>query len=382
LPSRHHWFVTSLALLAPACPVDERVLAGIAASGAEGGSSPSTGGSGEAGFDLGASAGQAGDPGTSGGRDGEGGEGAAARAGGFGNGGSLAGSTSGGSGGGFVELPCQGEGCSCEALDSEACSGEDCCDASLVPCGAFSLGGEPASNAVPATVASFRLDRFEVTVGRFRRYVDGYAAPPGPDSAAHDHVAGSGWRPEWDAQLPLDRREFRARLACKGGTFTPSAGANESLPIGCVSWYEAFAFCAWDGGRLPTEAEWEFAAAGGDEARDYPWGDDPPDDSHALFGCESECGGSELAEVGSKPDGAGRYEQLDLAGSLSEWTLDYYAEYGPSCTHCANVLDGSERVARGGAVTSEAAELGASHRASFDPASRAWTRGFRCARPR
>ena len=54
-------------------------------------------------------------------------------------------------------------------------------------------------------------------------------------------------------------------------------GPHETLPINCIDWYEAYAFCIWDGGFLPSEAEWEYAAAGGDEQREYPWGSTDPE---------------------------------------------------------------------------------------------------------
>ena len=110
-------------------------------------------------------------------------------------------------------------------------------------------------------------------------------------------------------------------------------GCDEERPINCITWYEAYAFCSWDGGFLPSEAEWNYAAAGGAEQRIYPWGAAPPTPSHASYSVDatqqcmgdgvSGCTLADLIPVGTKPPGDGKYGQSDLAGNLMEWTSDW-----------------------------------------------------------
>jgi formylglycine-generating enzyme required for sulfatase activity len=153
--------------------------------------------------------------------------------------------------------------------------------------------------------------------------------------------------------------------------------------MNCLDWYTAFAFCAWDGGRLPTEAEWNYAAAGGSEQRYYPWSnpatDETIDEDHALLKAP-------LLVVGSKsPLGDGRFGQADLAGSFSEWVLDFsysIIDYPVPCTDCANFKpprDGN-RGYRGGSIGEPALYNYTGQASGALPEARAATLGVRCAR--
>ena len=157
---------------------------------------------------------------------------------------------------------------------------------------------------------------------------------------------------------------------------------NDALPINCVDWYMAQAFCIWDGGRLPTEAEWNFAAAGGDEQRVYPWS--MPADSTMIDSTYAVYDPGAILAPGSKSTtGDGRFGHADLAGNVYEWVQDWYATPYPTttCADCANLTVTGNRVYRGGSYQAPISYLVASYRGDFGPPT-ATSRsiGIRCAR--
>jgi len=299
---------------------------------------------------------------------------------------------------------------SCDGMAGTECQGKSCCSSLSVPSGGFPMGrSDNGNDACPSglfcgddeqpehdvTVSEFSLDEYEVTVGRFRKFVEHYdGTPPPVDSGAHPMIAGSGWQSAWNHELPSNRSELESQLECFTGraTWRDTPDGTEQYPINCVSWYVAFAFCAWDGGRLPTEAEWEYAAAGGIENRLYPWGDSPPTNGLLIWNCEYgaeplQCTFEDIAPVGALAEaGAGSWGHKDLAGSMWEWTLDGYDEEwysggGNACNDCANLSAGDTRVTRGGGWTgSDSSSFRVARRMRY--MTEAWTYdlGFRCAR--
>jgi formylglycine-generating enzyme len=261
------------------------------------------------------------------------------------------------------------------------------CTSLLVDGGTFYRG---TSTDYPATVSSFILDKYEVSVSRFRKFVDAYTVwRPSPGDGAHPLIPGSGWQTAWDARLPATTDDLPMLFDCSiYPIWTDAVGANEALPMACVSWYLAFAFCAWDGGRLPTEAEWEYSAAGGANEQTYPWGEATPNGTLAVYDCMGDgsaagaCATADILKVGSKPLGNGRWGQSDLAGSLYEMTLDLYASVPDSpCVDCAHLSGSStSRVIKGGNFTATASTLPAAHRAGQTTTDRSGYIGFRCAR--
>jgi formylglycine-generating enzyme required for sulfatase activity len=279
---------------------------------------------------------------------------------------------------------CSAASCSGLAATCGPSANESCCTSELVP------GGPPpynrSNNALyPATVSDFYLDRFEITVGRFRKFVEAgkgtQAAGSAPDDGegAHPLIAGSGWDPAWNTNLTANTAALRSAVKCVGTTWTDAAGANEKRPMTCITWYEAFAFCAWDGGRVPTEAEWNYAAAGGIAQRLYPWGSTAPDDSYAVYFPGS---GATAKDVGTKsPKGDGLWGLADLAGNVSEWNLDFYVDpYPKPCADCANLVPSVSRIIRGGSHQVAASNLLSSYRGDVGPWGRGDHIGARCAR--
>jgi formylglycine-generating enzyme required for sulfatase activity len=284
---------------------------------------------------------------------------------------------------------------------------ESCCASPEVAGGNYDRtyandGGGPGGEADPATVSGFRLDAYEVTVARFRQFVaawkGGWAPPAG--SGKHTHLNGgkglantasagtyeTGWLATDDGNVqPTD-----SNLGCDPtyATWTPAAGGNENRPINCVTWYEAYAFCIWDGGFLPSEAEWECAAAGGNQEREYPWGSADPgtESQYAIYYCDyptpGNCSGAtNIAPVGTPSLGAGAWGQLDLAGNVWEWTLDWYvAAYDDPSADGAHLSSAQYRVFRSGTFLFGPADLVPTFRNYNIPPYRGTDIGIRCAR--
>jgi formylglycine-generating enzyme required for sulfatase activity len=265
-------------------------------------------------------------------------------------------------------------------------TGERGCGRATIAGGTFALGEEgPANGASPIqpaiTVSEFVMDASEVTVARFRRYWE--AGHPAPSSA----VAYPGGSLAWTG--PVVTPVTHTLDGTCNWTTTP--GAWESHPLNCVDWATAQAFCVWDGGRLPTEAEWEYAARGryGD-ARPYPWGAEAPtttcDRAHWNH-CAGE-DGAFTRRVGSfatdVPTGL-----YDLGGNVGEWMADWRASYSsascwgglartnPVCADSASGL----RVLRGGQWNlTELPWLRVASRRDMGPGAHDSALGFRCVR--
>jgi formylglycine-generating enzyme required for sulfatase activity len=233
----------------------------------------------------------------------------------------------------------------------------------LIPAGSFQMGcdsSNPAetcsSNEQPlhtVTLDAYYIDKYEVTNARYKACVDaGGCTAPGS-------VNSSTRRPYYSTSTYAD------------------------YPVVWVTWDQASAFCAWAGGRLPTEAEWEKAARGSSDTRKYPWGDSAPDCTKTNYWPLPACVG-DTSRVGSYPSGASPYGVMDMAGNVWEWVNDRYGSDYYSVSPGVNPqgpATGSWRVLRGGSWSYDGFNVRSADRGYFLPGN--WGSdggGFRCVR--
>ena len=228
--------------------------------------------------------------------------------------------------------------------------GKDGAPAVLIPGGSFVRGDDEKSLRREIFVDAFYLDKFEVTVGRYAKFLEATGNVKAPE--------------EWE-------------------NADPKSGAD--LPVVGVDWQDADSYCRWAGKRLPTEAEWEKAARGKDE-RKYPWGNDPPTPDRARFAqpYQNSVYKAGVAPVDSHAQGASPFGVFDLSGNASEWVADWYSESFPrsDLRNPKGPANGSGKVLRGGGWYDPAERITATRRMYASPTHRADDIGFRCAADR
>ncbi|MDY0000146.1 MAG: formylglycine-generating enzyme family protein [Polyangia bacterium] len=230
-----------------------------------------------------------------------------------------------------------------------------------IPGGRFDMGSATgAKDEKPVhkvTIKSFEMAKTEVTVDQYRRCVN----------------AGKCTEPDrYDVKNPW-------RKYCNW-----RQGGRDEHPVNCVDWYQARAYALWAGGRLPTEAEWEYATRSGDRGWEYPWGSDAPSCQKAVMeNGGAGCGKVSTWPVCSKLAGRSAHGLCDLSGNVWEWVQDLWHDSykrAPKDGRAWESADGANRVIRGGSWNHPAAKLRASFRAWFGPGYRDLDLGFRVAR--
>lgn len=217
-----------------------------------------------------------------------------------------------------------------------------------IPAGEFIMGSDdwwPKSQPEHKRyLKAFYIDKYEVTNGRYKRFIDATGRTP----PAH-----------WiDGKIPEGR---------------------EKHPVVFVSWFDANNFCRWEGKRLPTEAEWEKAARGTD-GRTFPWGNE----FDAKKGNMPQLGVGDTMPVGSFPEGKSPYGVYDMAGNVFEWTASWFKPH-PGNTHPDENYGEKYKVLKGGSwydCTYYKCGISAPtyNRIFFNPLTMNNNFGFRCAK--
>ncbi|MFA6108814.1 MAG: SUMF1/EgtB/PvdO family nonheme iron enzyme [Candidatus Latescibacterota bacterium] len=264
--------------------------------------------------------------------------------------------------------------------------GKDGAEMVLVPEGEFQMGGR-AEDLAGRTgnsgylnyegerpvhrvrLHAFHLGRYEVTNAQYKRFLE--------------HIQSTGDRgmdhPDQPAGLGHHQQYMNENLD------------DDTQPAVGLNWFDAYAYCKWTGARLPTEAEWEYAARGNDGVyRKYPWGNEDPDADgvwRADFAVE---GGPELdghrftSPVGTYPDGVSPFGLYDMAGNADEWVNDWldwsYYRVTEGAEDPQGPETGKHKVIKGGSYGGDRYHIRIGTRLWGDREVRNPYQGVRCAR--
>ena len=247
----------------------------------------------------------------------------------------------------------------------------------LIPAGTFQMGSadeDARDNEQPVHTVhldAFYMDTYEVTNAQFKAFVD--ANPPWQKSRINKRFHDGSYLNRWS------------------GNNYPSGKANH--PVTWVSWYAAMAYAEWAGKRLPTEAEWEYAARGGVAGKKYPSGKNTISTREANY--DNHVGNTTAVGLYA----ANGYDLYDMVGNVWEWCLDEYdKDFYAKSRNSRNPISGARtlqwlldnftsipidtfRVLRGGSWSTGATYLRVADRFWDAPASTFDDiGGFRCAR--
>ncbi len=187
--------------------------------------------------------------------------------------------------------------------------------------------------------------------------------------------------PFWIDKYEVTRAHYQVCVAAGACEETsPSQYSTEdNQPINRVTWFQAHDHCEARGARLPTEAEWEYAARGPDGLV-YPWGNEY-DASKVIGADDPTYGDKKVAPVGSRPEGASWVGAMDMSGNLWEWTSSLYKDYPYSADSEDDSNNSNKRVLRGGSFGNTSGDLRGAYRSWFVPSYvNDFYIGVRCAR--
>ncbi|SRR5260221_5378160 len=223
-----------------------------------------------------------------------------------------------------------------------------------VPAGPFTMG-DPGTTV---HLAAYSIDRFPVTVAAFGEFVDGGGY------GARSAWSEEGW--QWRHANAIERPRF-------WGDAEWTSYLVPNHPVIGVSYFEAEAYAAWIGARLPTEGEWEKAARGTDGRR-YPWGAEWRDDACGMRGVGPRC----TVPVGVFPKGESPYGAADLVGSVWQWCIDPFRGWGEGSDDALASGEALRRTTCGGAWNTLQWSVSTVGRNGYPVTARFSNLGFRC----